>query len=640
MSRPHRRSRQQQQPQQYAVVPQTSPSRHGSYSSNGHQHYPYQHQQVQPDYQYQQYPQQYQQQLQYTSHVGGPRSPPPPRLPTVQRHESRTSGRTGLAMGVASGAVGGGYGPYAVKTSNPSYEKEHVHVPPPPPVQPTQSIPQYLYDKDPDLDDALHDPRPDPSFDSCTIFSLRGWVNAVALVLIVVGLVTLFAGYPIIRFFTHPAGRVHGFNIGGINGSGQIPDLNLPSLIDPDTPFDAYTRTGNDGKKYNLVFSDEFETDGRSFYPGDDPYWEAVDLHYWPTGDLEWYDPGTITTAGGKLVITISEKTSHNLNFESGMLTSWNKFCFNTGYVEMSISMPGSPKAPGLWPGAWSLGNLGRAGYGATTEGMWPYSYDSCDLGTFPNQTARDGTPEAATTGGKNDGPLSFLPGQKLSACTCPGSDHPGPSVTTGRGAPEIDIIETQVDVSRFVGQVSQSFQTAPYNYKYQFDNSSSATTIYDPSITRFNTYTGGIYQQAISALTDIDSAHYNGQGYAAYGYEWCDGKPTWTATSASTGPDSISEVSQRIIPEEPMYLIMNLGLAPSFQLQDYKHLQFPSKMYIDYVRVYQREGVKDGVTCNPPNRPTTDYIQKHIQAYTNPNLTTWASAGNTFPRNRLYDGC
>lgn len=57
----------------------------------------------------------------------------------------------------------------------------------------------------------------------------------------------------------------------------------------------------------------------------------------------------------------------------------------------------------------------------------------------------------------------------------------------------------------------------------------------------------------------------------------------------------------------------MNLGLAPHFQLQDYKHLQFPAKMYIDYVRVYQREGVKNGVTCNPPNRPTSDYIQKSV---------------------------
>jgi len=32
-----------------------------------------------------------------------------------------------------------------------------------------------------------------------------------------------------------------------------------------------------------LVFSDEFNKEGRSFYPGDDPFWEAVDLHYWGT---------------------------------------------------------------------------------------------------------------------------------------------------------------------------------------------------------------------------------------------------------------------------------------------------------------------------------------------------------------------
>ena len=53
-----------------------------------------------------------------------------------------------------------------------------------------------------------------------------------------------------------------------------------------------------------LVWSDEFNVDGRTFYPGqarfvvaalpsnnvclgDDPYWEAVDLHYWQTSDKE-----------------------------------------------------------------------------------------------------------------------------------------------------------------------------------------------------------------------------------------------------------------------------------------------------------------------------------------------------------------
>ncbi|KAK7694710.1 hypothetical protein QCA50_001898 [Cerrena zonata] len=65
----------------------------------------------------------------------------------------------------------------------------------------------------------------------------------------------------------------------------------MPSLIDKDTDKQFYTRTGTDGQKYNLVFSDEFETEGRTFWPGDDPFWEAVDLNYWPTGDIEWYDP-------------------------------------------------------------------------------------------------------------------------------------------------------------------------------------------------------------------------------------------------------------------------------------------------------------------------------------------------------------
>lgn len=49
---------------------------------------------------------------------------------------------------------------------------------------------------------------------------------------------------------------------------------------------------------------------------------------------------------------------------------------------------------------------------------MWPYSYDTCDLGTFPNQTAADGTPPEARSGGLGGGPLSYLPGQKTSSCT------------------------------------------------------------------------------------------------------------------------------------------------------------------------------------------------------------------------------
>lgn len=44
---------------------------------------------------------------------------------------------------------------------------------------------------------------------------------------------------------------------------------------------------------------------------------------------------------------------------------------------------------------------------------------------------------------------MSFLPGQRLSRCTCQGESHPGPvhsdGTYVGRSAPEIDVFEAQV---------------------------------------------------------------------------------------------------------------------------------------------------------------------------------------------------
>jgi beta-glucan synthesis-associated protein KRE6 len=61
------------------------------------------------------------------------------------------------------------------------------------------------------------------------------------------------------------------------------------ALIDPDTPPEAYHKASHiDGQMWDLVFSDEFNTPNRSFYPGDDPYWEAVDLHYWYESSMHY----------------------------------------------------------------------------------------------------------------------------------------------------------------------------------------------------------------------------------------------------------------------------------------------------------------------------------------------------------------
>lgn len=50
----------------------------------------------------------------------------------------------------------------------------------------------------------------------------------------------------------------------------------------------------------------------------DDPFWEAVDFHYWPTADIEWYDPSQVTTQGGSLVFNMVQEFNHNMNFKSG----------------------------------------------------------------------------------------------------------------------------------------------------------------------------------------------------------------------------------------------------------------------------------------------------------------------------------
>jgi hypothetical protein len=67
------------------------------------------------------------------------------------------------------------------------------------------------------------------------------------------------------------------------------------------------------------------------------------------------------------------------------------------GYIETSVRLPGANNILGLWPAVlrfvrytvqfflshpqvWTMGNLGRAGYGASLEGMWPYSYGNASF--------------------------------------------------------------------------------------------------------------------------------------------------------------------------------------------------------------------------------------------------------------------
>lgn len=170
----------------------------------------------------------------------------------------------------------------------------------------------------------------------------------------------------------------------------------------------------------------------------------------------QWYDPDAVTTKDGTLNIKFEAFANHDLDYRSGMLQSWNKLCFKGGHLEASISLPGRGDTVGFWPGFWAMGNLGRPGFAATTDGMWPYSYsDTCDAGITANQSSTDG--------------INYLPGMKMPACTCNGEDHPNPGKS--RSAPEIDVIEASnhpLPTGEYIGVVSQSCQLAPFDIWYQ----------------------------------------------------------------------------------------------------------------------------------------------------------------------------
>ncbi|USP75463.1 glycoside hydrolase family 16 protein [Curvularia clavata] len=486
-----------------------------------------------------------------------------------------------------------------------------------------------------EADDEMHMPREDDDVrfrpkirDHLTKESIA---STIGLVLMISGLVFIFVGLPVLS------------SVGLINYNSAygVPINMFPNwapqtwatvnhkryqllqnmrrgLIDPDTPKSVKTRKGQFGDEFVLVFSDEFNDDGRSFYEGDDPYFFAPDIWYGATQDLEWYDPDAVTTHNGSLRIRLEEFFNHGLKFRSGMLNSWNQLCFKGGIYEVSVSLPGPAGVQGLWPGAWTMGNLGRPGYLSTTDGLWPYTYQACDVGITPNQSSPDG--------------LSHLPGQRLPSCTCPGEDHPTPG--TGRGAPEIDIIE----VGAFSGYpgpdalpiATQSYQVAPFDINY-YPNY-NFTAFPDLRLSGLNTYTGGPFQQTISATTTLNRNWFDNKQYQRFSFEYKPGTGkdayiVWKVgdqmmfhlNGRAIGPNG--NIQARQISEEPMSLILNLGFSNSWTYIDWKNLVFPTTLHVDYVRWYQKKG-EEMVTCDPPGYETTEYIKKHPKAYTNANYT------------------
>lgn len=126
---------------------------------------------------------------------------------------------------------------------------------------------------------------------------------------------------------------------------------------------------------------------------------------------------------------------------------------------------------------------------------------------------------------------LSLLPDQRLSRCTCPGESHPGPVHSdgsyVGRSAPEIDVFEATTSyTTRALGQVSQSGQWAPFDGSYQWQNTSENLIIPNSTMTQFNSYQGGAFQEVTSSLSTTNQDCYElGTGcFSVYAFEYMPG--------------------------------------------------------------------------------------------------------------------
>lgn len=197
------------------------------------------------------------------------------------------------------------------------------------------------------------------------------------------------------------------------------------------------------------------------------------------------------------------------------------------------MSFPGNSKIMGFWPGAWTMGNLGRPGYGATNHGVWPYTYNECAFltswrrakgagrltlaaqatsarfRTKPGQMApipsRPGRPATQAMVARCRGCLvsvcrparalakitpdraTVLVEARLRVSSCvarrPAEDNTNALVAALARCLAVDINEMQVDLSG-VGSTSQSIQFAPIDAGYLWKNETPETTMFNTSIT------------------------------------------------------------------------------------------------------------------------------------------------------------
>lgn len=102
----------------------------------------------------------------------------------------------------------------------------------------------------------------------------------------------------------------------------------------------------------NLVFSDEFNTDGA---PNSSKWGYDLGAGGWGNGEAQYYtnSANNVVVQGGNLKITAKAENFSGSNYTSARLKSENKFEFTYGKVEVRAKLP---TGGGTWPAIWMLG--------------------------------------------------------------------------------------------------------------------------------------------------------------------------------------------------------------------------------------------------------------------------------------------
>ena len=490
--------------------------------------------------------------------------------------------------------------------------------------------------------------------------------------------------------------------------------FNLSEYVDPTTPaFALQTSTPDQPhRELTIVFSDEFNVTwegNRSWTPTTTVPGAAAQKKWSATYQLNtdsygatFLHPQMVTASNGTLHLRGREERYGGAAYLGAQLTTWNRVCFQGGYLEVCAPISPSSYAPhapllrtrhrhrpilnlvqspsnpqrcparpqvafmlpptaqahprGVWTAIWIMGNLARDVYPASVESVWPFSYDECQC---PGPEAEYG--------------LS----QKISKCDLHAGRY-GLNGYQGRGAPELDLLETIICSRQMTPHLAQnlsarandtclisSLQLAPrlpgYLRPVIFGLPGPLQT--PPSAERpwyadsvsygpYSTINGAFYgmnnYDTMGAMTVLDPvAAYTsfhtvglhvdigptckmnrrgGEGpYTPHEAEACLNQSSLTYYHDGVMVTHIKGSAFRArggllareFPQEPMYILLGLKLSPDRWGQADPSI-FPLDFQIEYVRLYQdlSDGQQARLSCNPDDHPTAEWIEGHHLDY------------------------